>query len=89
MHIGMQVLEGFAVVRKLRENPRFATLPVVAVSVYAMQGDSEKIMESGFNGYLSKPVSSSFACPGARPSFLPALGQLKSSRLRNRFTKSD
>jgi len=59
LDIGMPVLDGFAVVRKLRENPRFASLPVVAVTAYAMQGDSEKIMNSGFDGYLSKPVSSS------------------------------
>ena len=59
LDIGMPVLDGFAVVRKLRENPRFTSLPVVAVTAYAMQGDREKIMNSGFDGYLSKPVNSS------------------------------
>ena len=58
LDIGMPVLDGFAVMRKLRENPRFTSLPVVAVTAYAMQGDREKIMDSGFNGYLSKPVNS-------------------------------
>lgn len=58
LDIGMPLLDGFAVVRKLRENPRFASLPVVAVTAYAMQGDREKIMHSGFDGYLSKPVNS-------------------------------
>jgi two-component system cell cycle response regulator DivK len=58
LDIGMPRLDGFAVVRKLRENPRFAWLPVVAVTAYAMQGDREKIMDSGFDGYLSKPVNS-------------------------------
>ena len=59
LDIGMPVLDGFAVVRKLRENPRVSWLPVVAVTAYAMQGDREKIMSSGFDGYLSKPVNSS------------------------------
>jgi len=59
LDIGMPLLDGFAVVRKLRENPRFTSLPVVAVTAYAMQGDREKIMTSGFDGYLSKPVNSS------------------------------
>lgn len=58
LDIGMPVLDGFAVVRKLRDNPRFASLPVVAVTAYAMQGDREKILNSGFDGYLSKPVTS-------------------------------
>ncbi len=59
LDIGMPLLDGFAVVRKLRENPRFSSLPIVAVTAYAMQGDREKIMSSRFDGYLSKPVSSS------------------------------
>src|ERR1039458_7421897 len=57
LDIGMPLLDGFAVVRKIRENPRFASLPVVAVTAYAMQGDREKILSSGFDGYLSKPVN--------------------------------
>jgi CheY-like chemotaxis protein len=57
LDIGMPVLDGFAVVRKIRENPRLATLPLLAVTAYAMQGDREKILNSGFNGYLSKPVN--------------------------------
>lgn len=57
LDIGMPVLDGFAVVRKIRENPALATLPVLAVTAYAMQGDREKILNSGFDGYLSKPVN--------------------------------
>jgi two-component system cell cycle response regulator DivK len=58
LDIGMPVLDGFAVVRKIRENPLFASLPVVAVTAYAMQGDREKILNAKFDGYLSKPVNS-------------------------------
>ena len=58
LDIGMPQLDGFALVRKLRENRRFDSLPVVAVTAYAMQGDREKIINSGFDGYLSKPVNS-------------------------------
>lgn len=59
LDIGMPVLDGFAVVRKVRENPRFSSLPIVAVTAYAMRGDREEIINSGFDGYLSKPVNSS------------------------------
>jgi CheY-like chemotaxis protein len=58
LDIGMPVLDGFAVVRRIRENPRLAALPVVAVTAYAMQGDRERILNSNFDGYLSKPVNS-------------------------------
>jgi two-component system cell cycle response regulator DivK len=57
LDIGMPVLDGFGVIRQIRENPRFASLPVVAVTAYAMQGDREKILSSKFDGYLSKPVN--------------------------------
>jgi CheY-like chemotaxis protein len=57
LDIGMPLLDGFGVMRKIRENPYFASLPVVAVTAYAMQGDREKILSSNFDGYLSKPVN--------------------------------
>jgi CheY-like chemotaxis protein len=57
LDIGMPVLDGFAVIRRLREDARLARLPVVAVTAYAMRGDRERILNSGFDGYLSKPVN--------------------------------
>jgi len=59
LDIGMPVMDGFAVIRKIRENARLAKLPVVAVTAYAMRGDRERILSSGFDGYLSKPVNPS------------------------------
>jgi CheY-like chemotaxis protein len=56
LDLGMPVLDGFETVRKIRENPRFAKLPVLAVTAYAMQGDKERTLTSGFDGYLSKPI---------------------------------
>jgi CheY-like chemotaxis protein len=57
LDIGMPILDGFATVRKIRENPSLATLPVLAVTAYAMQGDRENILNAGFDGYLSKPIN--------------------------------
>lgn len=57
LDIGMPVLDGFAVARAIRANSRLAGLPILAVTAYAMQGDRERILESGFDGYLSKPIN--------------------------------
>jgi CheY-like chemotaxis protein len=59
LDIGMPGMDGFAVVRRIRENPRLAQLPVVAVTAYAMRGDQERVLNSGFDGYLSKPINPS------------------------------
>jgi CheY-like chemotaxis protein len=72
LDIGMPLLDGFGVVRRIRESPRFASLPVVAVTAYAMQGDREKILSSKFDGYLSKPVNA--------PSLVEELDRLLSKR---------
>jgi two-component system cell cycle response regulator DivK len=54
--LGMPVLDGFGTIQRIRDNPTFNSLPVLAVTAYAMQGDREKILNSGFDGYLSKPI---------------------------------
>ena len=61
LDIGMPLLDGIGVIRKIRENPRLKLLPVVAVTAYAMRGDREKILASGFDGYLSKPLNPSLS----------------------------
>jgi CheY-like chemotaxis protein len=56
LDLGMPVLDGFGTIRRIRGNANFAKLPVLAVTAYAMRGDKEKIIDSGFDGYLSKPI---------------------------------
>jgi CheY-like chemotaxis protein len=58
LDLDMPVLDGFATVRRIRENSSLASLPVLAVTAYAMQGDRERVLTSGFDGYLSKPIQS-------------------------------
>jgi CheY-like chemotaxis protein len=57
LDLNMPNLDGFGVVRKVRENPRLSDLPVLAVTAYAMRGDRERVLNAGFDGYLSKPIS--------------------------------
>ncbi|HYM07337.1 MAG TPA: response regulator [Terriglobales bacterium] len=56
LDIQMPILDGNAVIRELREDPRFANLPVVALTAYAMQGDREKALALGFTSYITKPI---------------------------------
>jgi len=57
LDIGMPVLDGYAVIRRIRESPTLATLPVLAVTAYAMQGDRKTGLNAGCDGCLSKPIN--------------------------------
>ena len=59
LDVSMPVLDGYATVQRIRQDPNIAHLPVLAVTAYAMRGDQEKAIEAGFDGYLSKPISPS------------------------------
>ena len=56
LDVNMPVLNGFEVLERLRANPQLARIKVVALTAYAMRGDREKALESGFDAYLTKPV---------------------------------
>ena len=56
MDIQMPYLNGFDAIRHLRANPRFASVPIIALTAFAMPGDRERCLESGANEYISKPV---------------------------------
>jgi two-component system cell cycle response regulator DivK len=45
-----------AVIRDARRRPGFEAIPIVAVTSLAMPGDRERLLGSGFQGYLSKPI---------------------------------
>ncbi len=56
LDIQLPGMDGYAVARALRENPKLDGIPVVAVTSYAMAGDRERCIESGCDGYLEKPI---------------------------------
>ena len=56
MDISLPVLDGIEAFRRIRENESLCHIPVVALTASAMKGHREKILEYGFDGYVSKPI---------------------------------
>ena len=56
LDIQLPILDGFAVLSQLRQNPRFANLCVVAVTANVMKEDREKGLRAGFDAYIGKPI---------------------------------
>ncbi len=56
LDIQMPELDGYSILRRIREDPRFAHLRVVALTASAMQGDREKALAAGFDDYIIKPM---------------------------------
>jgi two-component system, cell cycle response regulator DivK len=57
MDIQLPDLGGVQALGRLRANDRTASIPVLALTAQAMDGDRERFLAAGFDGYLSKPVN--------------------------------
>jgi two-component system, cell cycle response regulator DivK len=57
MDIQLAGMDGLTALRRLCEDERTASIPVVALTAQAMTGDRERFLEAGFDGYMSKPVN--------------------------------
>lgn len=56
LDIHMPRMDGYEVARRLNADPECRKIPIVAVTALAMVGDREKILASGFSGYIAKPL---------------------------------
>jgi two-component system sensor histidine kinase/response regulator len=56
MDCQMPVMDGFEATRRIRQDGRFASLPIIAMTANAMAGDKEKCVESGMNDHVAKPI---------------------------------
>ena len=50
-------IDGYQLANHLINNPLWRKAPLIAVTALAMVGDRDKVLISGFDGYLSKPIS--------------------------------
>lgn len=57
LDIQLPGMDGYTVAEELRKNPAIATVPIIAVTSYAMTGDRERILEAGCTSYIEKPIN--------------------------------
>ena len=58
MDIMMPEMDGLTAIRKVREDEKYNSLPIIALTARAMKGDDKECLNAGANAYVSKPVDS-------------------------------
>lgn len=56
MDISLPGMDGLTLTRQLKAQPRYASMPIVAMTAFAMKGDEQKALDAGCSGYITKPV---------------------------------
>jgi two-component system, cell cycle response regulator DivK len=57
LDIQLPELNGYQVAEELRKNQSLCTIPIIAVTSYAMAGDKERVLAAGATGYIEKPIN--------------------------------
>ena len=57
MDIQMPVMDGYEATRRIKADPALASIPVIAVTSYALSGDEANTRSAGCDGYIAKPYS--------------------------------
>jgi two-component system CheB/CheR fusion protein len=55
--ISMPSIDGYMFLRSLRENPRYARTPAIALTGFGREEDMEKAREAGFTTHITKPIN--------------------------------
>lgn len=80
MDLQLPGIDGYETLRRLRADPEWPVVPVIAVTAYAMVGNRDQALAAGFDGYLTKPIDPT--------SFVPAIEAHLPDALRGSRTAS-
>jgi len=56
LYIQLPGIDGFEVLRRIRTSESNGSIPIIAMTSYAMTGDRERLLAAGCNGYIEKPI---------------------------------
>jgi len=56
LDIQLPDINGLEVLKRIRASEADGSLPIIALTSYAMVGDREKLLTAGFNSYMAKPI---------------------------------
>ncbi|MBL4876587.1 MAG: response regulator [Cohaesibacteraceae bacterium] len=57
MDIQLPEVSGLEVIKWIKEDDALSSIPIIAITAFAMKGDEERIRQGGCEAYLSKPIS--------------------------------
>ncbi|OHB43708.1 MAG: two-component system response regulator [Planctomycetes bacterium RIFOXYB12_FULL_42_10] len=57
MDIQLPGIDGLTLIRQIKASVITKDIPIIAVTAYAMKGDEQKILDTGCNAYISKPIN--------------------------------
>jgi len=57
MDIQLPIMDGYTATRRIKEDPALRSIPVIAVTSYALSGEERKAREAGCDDYIPKPYS--------------------------------
>ena len=56
MDLSLPGIDGWTAARELKDDPNTSQIPLLALTAHTLPGDRKRAMESGFDGYISKPI---------------------------------